>query len=58
MFQKSANPFILTPGDNDWSDCNKLKARKVDPMDRLAKLRQMFFPEGRSLGQRTMGVDS
>ena len=26
-FQKSANPFILTPGDNDWSDCIKLKAR-------------------------------
>jgi Calcineurin-like phosphoesterase len=57
-FQKSANPFILTPGDNDWSDCIKLKARKFDPMERLAKLREMFFPEGRSLGQRTIAVDS
>jgi predicted phosphodiesterase len=57
-FQKSANPFILTPGDNDWSDCNKLKARKVDPMERLTKLREMFFPDGRSLGQRTIVVDS
>jgi Calcineurin-like phosphoesterase len=57
-FRKSANPFILTPGDNDWSDCIKLKARKFDPMERLAKLREMFFPEGRSLGQRTITVDS
>lgn len=57
-FQKSANPFILTPGDNDWSDCIKLKARKFDPMERLAKLREMFFPEGRSLGQKTIAVDS
>ena len=57
-FQKSANPFILTPGDNDWSDCTKLKARKFDPMERLAKLREMFFPEGRSLGQKTIAVDS
>ena len=57
-FQKSANPFILTPGDNDWTDCHYLKARKVDPMDRLTKVRQMFFPEGRSLGQKTIAVDS
>ena len=57
-FQKSANPFILTPGDNDWSDCIKLKARKFDPMERLAKVREMFFPEGHSLGQRTIAVDS
>jgi len=57
-FQKSTHPFILTPGDNDWSDCHKLKARKFDPMERLAKVREMFFPEGRSLGQRTIAVDS
>jgi predicted phosphodiesterase len=57
-FQKSAHPFILTPGDNDWSDCLKLKARKFDPMERLAKVREMFFREGRSLGQKTIAVDS
>ena len=57
-FQRSAHPFVLTPGDNDWTDCHLLKARKVDPLERLAKLREMFFPAGRSLGQRTMPVDS
>jgi len=57
-FQRSAHPFVLTPGDNEWTDCHLLKARSVDPLERLAKLREMFFPEGRSLGQRTIAVDS
>ena len=57
-FQRSAHPFVLTPGDNDWADCHLLKARSVDPLERLARLREMFFPEGRTLGQRTMPVVS
>jgi hypothetical protein len=57
-FRKSTNPFILTPGDNDWSDCHKLRARKFDPMERLAKVREMFFPGGSSLGQKTIPVHS
>jgi predicted phosphodiesterase len=48
-FQTSVHPFILTPGDNDWTDCHLLKARQVDPMERLANVREMFFPEARSL---------
>jgi predicted phosphodiesterase len=55
-FQRSAGPFILTPGDNDWTDCHLLKEQKVDPLERLAKVREMFFPEGHSLGQKTMPV--
>ena len=57
-FQHSAHPLVLTPGDNDWTDCHLLRARNVDPLERLAKVREMFFPEGRSLGQRTMPVIS
>ena len=57
-FQRSANPFILTPGDNDWTDCHLLKAQKVDPLERLTKVREMFFPEGRSLGRKTMPIVS
>ena len=58
QFQQSAHPFILTPGDNDWTDCHILKTRKVDPLERLAKLREMFYPQGVSLGRRTMPVES
>jgi hypothetical protein len=57
-FQASTNPFILTPGDNDWADCHLLKARKVDPLERLAKLRELFYPDGRSLGKKTIAVQS
>ena len=57
-FQRSAHPFVLTPGDNDWTDCHLLKAKQVDPLERLSTLRSMFFPEGRSLGQKSMPVVS
>jgi predicted phosphodiesterase len=57
-FETSTHPFILTPGDNDWADCHLLRARKVDPFERLAKVRTMFFPEGRSLGRKTIAVQS
>ena len=55
-FQSIRHAFILTPGDNDWSDCAPLAARKVDPLDLLAGIRTRFYPEGRSLGQRPIAV--
>jgi len=55
-FQSVRHPFILTPGDNDWTDCWPLQAKKVDPLELLAGVRSMFFPEGRSLGQRLLVV--
>jgi hypothetical protein len=58
QFQQSAHPFVLTPGDNDWTDCHLLKTRKVDPLERLAKVRELFYPPGVSLGKRTMPVES
>jgi hypothetical protein len=50
----SKHPFILMPGDNDWADCHRAKPVAYDPMERLAKLRQMFFSGDESLGQRKM----
>lgn len=58
QFQSSSHPFVLTPGDNDWTDCHILNTRKVDPLERLAKVREMFYPRGASLGKRTMPVHS
>lgn len=55
-FQSIRHPFILTPGDNDWSDCWPLAAKKVDPLELLSKLRTRFYPEGRSLGQKPISV--
>jgi len=57
-FQSVRHPFILTPGDNDWTDCHLVREPKIDPLERLAKVRTMFFPEGHSLGQSTIPVES
>ena len=54
LAQRSRHPFIYTPGDNEWADCHRAKPRTYDPMERLAKLRQMFFQGDASLGQRQM----
>jgi Calcineurin-like phosphoesterase len=56
MFQTSRHPFIVTPGDNDWTDCHKRKVNPFDPLDRLAKVREVFFPSDQSLGQRTIAL--
>jgi hypothetical protein len=57
-FQSIRHPFVLTPGDNDWTDCHLLHTRKVDPLERLEALRKKFYPEGSSLGGRSMPVTS
>lgn len=57
-FQSVRHPFVLTPGDNDWSDCAPLQARKIDVFERLEVIRAKFFPPGKSLGQRPMVVQS
>ena len=54
-FQTSRHPFIYTPGDNEWTDCHRGGiAGAADPLERLTKLREVFFPGEQSLGQRTL----
>jgi hypothetical protein len=52
--QRSRHPFIYVAGDNEWADCHRAKPRTYDPLDRLAKLRRMYFPGNASLGQQPM----
>jgi hypothetical protein len=54
MFQTSKHPFVVTPGDNEWTDCHKRKVNPFDPLERLAKVREVFFSSDQSLGQRTI----
>ena len=39
QFATIRHPFIILPGDNEWSDCAK---HKLDPQARLAKWRSLF----------------
>jgi len=54
LAQNSGHPFVLVAGDNEWADCHRAKPRTYDPLERLAKLREMFFQGDQSLGRRTM----
>jgi len=56
LAQSFKHPFIITPGDNDWTDCHYVKSAKFDPLERLAKFRELFFSGNESLGQRTLSV--
>lgn len=50
QFNLSKHPFIYTPGDNEWTDCRRPSNGAADPLERLAKLREVFFFDGHSLG--------
>lgn len=59
QFQTFEAPLVYTPGDNEWTDCHRPKAGGHDPLERLAKVRQMFFPNASlSLGKTPMPVES
>jgi hypothetical protein len=57
MFDASRRPFILVPGDNEWTDCWRKSAGGYDPLERLDRLRQIFFDTADSLGQQTLKLD-
>ncbi len=54
LFDASAHPFIFVPGDNEWTDCHRANNGAYDPLERLNKLRELFFAGDYSLGQRTL----
>lgn len=55
-FNRFRRPFVLTPGDNDWTDCH---LSGYAPLERLGVLRSIFFPiPGATLGRRRMRVES
>lgn len=58
-FQRFEKPFILTPGDNEWTDCHRANNGSYLPLERLAKLREIFYPvPGLTLGQKPMIVEA
>jgi hypothetical protein len=55
QFNAFPHPVIYTPGDNEWTDCHDgQNVKGGNPLDRLAKLREVFFQGEQSLGERKM----
>jgi hypothetical protein len=49
QFAEFRMPLVYLFGDNEWTDCHRYAATDprspfVDPLERLAKLRRMFYP--------------
>ncbi len=59
LFNTFDDPFVLTPGDNDWTDCHRANNGAFLPTERLAKVREVFYTRpGRTLGGRPMKVET
>ncbi|MBC7938303.1 MAG: hypothetical protein H7Z19_00840 [Chitinophagaceae bacterium] len=57
QFQKFERAFIVTPGDNDWTDCHRANNGSYLPTERLTRFRQIYYPvPGRSTGTRPIDV--
>lgn len=50
----SRHPLVYIPGDNEWTDCHRRSSGGRDPEERLRRLRQIFYPDELSLGQRAL----
>lgn len=47
-------PLVFVPGQRDWTNCTSTSSVSIDPLERLDQLRNTFFPNGSSLGLRTL----
>jgi hypothetical protein len=57
VFSASRAPFVYVPGDNEWSDCDRVSNGGYDPLERLSKLRSLFLSDGLSLGQKKLALE-
>lgn len=44
-FQSQRHPLVYTPGDNEWTDCHEQIAGTFQPLERLQRLREIFFAD-------------
>jgi hypothetical protein len=57
LFGTFDDPFVLTPGDNEWTDCHRTAAGGYLPTERLEAVRRVFYPRaGWTLGRHRMPV--
>lgn len=56
-FQGSRHPLVYVPGDNEWADCHHRLNAGFDPLERLDRLRALFWAGDASLGHRTMVLE-
>jgi hypothetical protein len=50
-------PAVYTPGDNEWTDCDRPSAGGYDSEERLRHIRANLFDRSSSHGQRRIGLE-
>jgi calcineurin-like phosphoesterase family protein len=59
LYQSFQRAFVYTPGDNEWTDCHRANNGQYNPLERLAFVRSVFFPQtGRTTGGQLRPVRS
>jgi hypothetical protein len=56
-FNSLSAPAMFTPGDNDWTDCDRVSNGGYSSRERLDRERETFFSTPYSMGQRRMRQD-
>jgi hypothetical protein len=56
-FGLSHHAFVFVPGDNEWLDCRRAHWAPHDPLERLGKLRELYFSGDSTLGQAPLAVE-
>jgi hypothetical protein len=54
MFNSLKAAAMFTPGDNDWTDCDRPSNGNFNSLERLDRERQIFFAAPYSMGQQPM----
>jgi hypothetical protein len=56
-FNSLDEPAIFTPGDNDWTDCDRTSNGGFNSLERLQYERSVFFATDLSLGQHPLRLE-
>ena len=54
QFDALSIPVVFTPGDNEWTECRLRTMGSMDALERLRRLREIYFSMPTSLGGRPM----
>ncbi|MCY4657261.1 MAG: metallophosphoesterase [Gammaproteobacteria bacterium] len=55
-FERFEQPVFFTPGDNEWTDCNRYAYGNYENVSRLELIRDIFFADATSLGANPMSM--
>jgi hypothetical protein len=56
LLNQSPLPLIYVPGEPDWAECDQPVNGSFDDVERLNRLRELFFADDDSLGQRRLAL--